>query len=114
MLTINYNSIKDTGPEEGQRVIVLSKSKYFDSISIITTVVEVELHWVQYDEQGYATGMSLTFDRLSNYIIGDTIQDQSNPELSFQLEWINSKDYLYWIDSSQYLKTVLKDINYES
>ena len=116
MLTINYHSIKDISPIHNQQVFVIYTKSFYGEIELLNKIVQVELEWVQYDDRGYATGTSICFDLNTDFVykVGDVITDPFDSELTLQLEWTNSKDYLYWIDSSQYLITVLKDINYES
>ena len=113
MLTINYHSIKDINPIHNQQVFVIYTKSFYGEIELLNKSVQVELEWVQYDDRGYPTGTSICFDLNtdSEYKVGDTLTDPFNSELSLQLEWINSSNYIYWIDSKQYSDTILKDLN---
>lgn len=113
MLTINYHSVKDVNPVHDQEVIVLELTKRFGNIYLNSKEITTELHWQQYNEKGYATGTSICYKDStdSEYKVGDTLTDPFDSELSLQLEWINSSDYIYWIDSKQYLDSILKDLN---
>ena len=113
MLTLKYHSVKDVNPIHGQEVFIIYLDNKYGLKEISHKVIEVELHWNQYNDKGYPTGTSIVFDINSDteYKVGDTLTDPFDSELSLQLEWINSSDYIYWIDSKQYLDSILKDLN---
>lgn len=112
MLTVNYNDIKEKSPQHCQEVVVLEKLNTFDSLGIKQSCIQTELHWVQYDDKGYATGNFLCFNSLEDdkLVVGVTKTDEFHNNLSWQLEWCNSKNILYWIDANEYSELFISNI----
>lgn len=104
MLTINYNDIKEKSPRHCQEVVVLEVRNTLGCLGIKHNCIVTELHWVQYDDKGYATGNFLCFNGPTDNkcIVGDTRTDNYNNDLSWQLEWCNSENIHYWIDADEY------------